>query len=596
MATNSQVTKVIKIVVEGNQAKATMDGVTLSTKELNQELKSVQTNMKGTSNATGGATATVLELGRTISDANYGIRGMANNLSQLVSNLVFTTRAAGGVAAGFKQIWSAMMGPLGLILAFQGVIALLERFSMEQNKAKEKTSETTDEIERQITSLEKLTALTLPIRENLRAIEGLNSGVLTLSESVEILNKKYKDFRGGFQKLSEEQKKDPATVMKLVKLYEKFIKTRDELEKKTERAIELQREIEESGGEFIKSGGLVTRNPLAFQLDGLNVSIQKLLKRENELSNFFTFVKTGGSKGGNEGKETGPQEPISLGEDLLTRSMEIDAEVRRRFFDSISSLGEEAAIRASEGNIQLLQEEIGHQKLMTSALKEGTIERLEAEQQLANMKMDLQDREFEHEMMLLDLRMQAQLEYVDFVSGIGQVFSTLGKESEELAKVGLIIEKGAAVAGVVIETQKANAQILSASATEVGFYKAAAAVNALNPGALAFYEGKAAQAQAGAAKRVTKNNVGAAIAIANILATTLTSRSLSGGGGRAGGGEGGGGRAFDFNLVGSTGTNQLAEAVGGQFQQPVQAYVVSSEMTSQQELDLQIEAGASVGD
>ena len=192
--------------------------------------------------------------------------------------------------------------------------------------------------------------------------------------------------------------------------------------------------------------------------------------------------------------------------------------------------------------------------------------------------------------------MQAQLEYVDFVSGIGQVFSTLGKESEELAKVGLIIEKGAAVAGVVIETQKANAQILSASATEVGFYKAAAAVTALTPGASEFYAAKAAQAQAGAAKRVTKNNVGAAIAIANILATTLTSKSLSSGGGRAGGGEGGGGRAFDFNLVGSTGTNQLAEAVGGQFQQPVQAYVVSSEMTSQQELDLQIEAGASVGD
>ena len=75
---------------------------------------------------------------------------------------------------------------------------------------------------------------------------------------------------------------------------------------------------------------------------------------------------------------------------------------------------------------------------------------------------------------------------------------------------------------------------------------------------------------------------------------SLASKTMSGGGGTAGGDEGGG-RAFDFNLVGSTGTNQLAEAVGGQFQQPVQAYVVSSEMTSQQELDLQIEAGASIG-
>ena len=61
------------------------------------------------------------------------------------------------------------------------------------------------------------------------------------------------------------------------------------------------------------------------------------------------------------------------------------------------------------------------------------------------------------------------------------------------------------------------------------------------------------------------------------------------------GASGGGDRTFDFNLVGSTGTNQLAEAVGSQFQEPVQAYVVSSQMTSQQELDLQISTGASLG-
>jgi hypothetical protein len=60
-----------------------------------------------------------------------------------------------------------------------------------------------------------------------------------------------------------------------------------------------------------------------------------------------------------------------------------------------------------------------------------------------------------------------------------------------------------------------------------------------------------------------------------------------------GGGEGG--RTFDFNLVGSTGTNQLAQAVGSQFQEPIQAYVVSSQITSQQELDLEISTGASLG-
>ena len=39
MATNSSVKKIITIEVQGNQAKASIDGVTMSTKQLNQELK-----------------------------------------------------------------------------------------------------------------------------------------------------------------------------------------------------------------------------------------------------------------------------------------------------------------------------------------------------------------------------------------------------------------------------------------------------------------------------------------------------------------------------------------------------------------------------
>ena len=50
-----------------------------------------------------------------------------------------------------------------------------------------------------------------------------------------------------------------------------------------------------------------------------------------------------------------------------------------------------------------------------------------------------------------------------------------------------------------------------------------------------------------------------------------------------------------FNVVGASGTNQLADAIGGQTQQPVQAFVVSSEVTSAQELDRNIIDDASIG-
>ena len=74
----------------------------------------------------------------------------------------------------------------------------------------------------------------------------------------------------------------------------------------------------------------------------------------------------------------------------------------------------------------------------------------------------------------------------------------------------------------------------------------------------------------------------------------------SGGGGGGGaaprGGAGAPSREFDFNLVGSTGVNQLAQGVGSKFNEPVQAYVVSSQMTSQQQLDNVIKTTASLGD
>ena len=50
-----------------------------------------------------------------------------------------------------------------------------------------------------------------------------------------------------------------------------------------------------------------------------------------------------------------------------------------------------------------------------------------------------------------------------------------------------------------------------------------------------------------------------------------------------------------FNIVGASDTNQLAEAIGGQAQQPVKAYVVSNDVSTAQELDRNIVEGASLG-
>ena len=50
-----------------------------------------------------------------------------------------------------------------------------------------------------------------------------------------------------------------------------------------------------------------------------------------------------------------------------------------------------------------------------------------------------------------------------------------------------------------------------------------------------------------------------------------------------------------FNVVGSSGTNQLASAIGGQTQQPLKAFVVSNDVTTAQELERNIISNASIG-
>lgn len=50
-----------------------------------------------------------------------------------------------------------------------------------------------------------------------------------------------------------------------------------------------------------------------------------------------------------------------------------------------------------------------------------------------------------------------------------------------------------------------------------------------------------------------------------------------------------------FNIVGQSGTNQLASAIGGQSQQPIQAYVVANDVTTAQSMDRNIVDDASIG-
>jgi len=171
------------------------------------------------------------------------------------------------------------------------------------------------------------------------------------------------------------------------------------------------------------------------------------------------------------------------------------------------------------------------------------------------------------------------------LNNVGAGFALLGKlagKNKALQSAALIGESAVGIAKTVINTQAANS--------------AAVLKYALIPGGLAL-----------ASAEKSMNNIGAGISIASNIAATAKGLSQLKGGGSAPsgvslGGSGGGSSSVPtppslppaFNVVGASGTSQLADAIGGQSQQPTRAYVVSADVTTSQEMDRNTIEGASI--
>ena len=160
------------------------------------------------------------------------------------------------------------------------------------------------------------------------------------------------------------------------------------------------------------------------------------------------------------------------------------------------------------------------------------------------------------------------------LSNVGAGFALLGQlagKNRALQAAALIGESAVGIAKTVISTQAANS--------------AAVLKYAALPGGIALAKAEAVM-----------NNVSAGISIATNIASTAKGLSALKVGGatppKPSLGSGGSSAAPSippaFNVVGASGTNQLASAIGGQSQQPIQAFVVSNDITTAQELDRNI--------
>jgi len=110
------------------------------------------------------ATNTMMEFSRVVQDAPYGIRGVANNIQQLVGNFGYLSKSAGGAKAAFSAMAASLAGPAGILLAVSLVTSLLVQYgdklfksSTEAEKLAEKQEKLTKSLEEYEKGLKSVT-------------------------------------------------------------------------------------------------------------------------------------------------------------------------------------------------------------------------------------------------------------------------------------------------------------------------------------------------------------------------------------------------------------------------------------------------------
>lgn len=95
--------------------------------------------------ATGTTGFAVLNMNRVISDAPFGMIAISNNIEPLVQSFIHLKNEAGGVKGAFLTLGKSMIGPLGVMTAISLVTSALTFYSLNTNRAKEKTKELAQE-------------------------------------------------------------------------------------------------------------------------------------------------------------------------------------------------------------------------------------------------------------------------------------------------------------------------------------------------------------------------------------------------------------------------------------------------------------------
>jgi chromosome segregation ATPase len=646
-----------------------------SSKSIDTQVKSIQKLtkvQKEGKTAVGASTSATLELGRVLSDMPYGIRGVANNLQQLASNLFFmskATDAATGKTLGFGgavgTVIKGLAGPAGILIAFQGLIALWDYLGSGAKKAEENLNSFRITASKSASDLKSLLVV---IKEDILSKDDL-------SDVIDKVNKKYKDLN---LSINEEGKLTKESIRQIDNKIESLGKLAlanammAEIQNKSSEIAKSAVELQKDTSEDLKELGVKDLESFKQRQDETE---EAYVKRLNKMSQYQEGVYKGEIKVANVARVNRVKEEIKSFEETKER---VEAQVKEllkistsegffdNFFDSSSKKrganNKRAKVTAFDTSQitkdakKYVDEVMKMEKKNALLLATNNVDKLiiERDFQLKRLSMLKGDN---------SALIEEYVKYYDTLISVAEG-KLLGKgkiDDKTPTKSGgskepFTLEEGlnaymelqSSMTGflngeydrqLTIEQNKTNAlnnelnqRLLNENLSkdereriqlQIGrnddklrkkqeeierkrfkLNKAANMAGALINTYLSASKAYASQLIVGDPSSIIRAKIAAGVSIASgllnvaaIARQKFQSSAGSGGtiGASGGGGGGGEGREFNFNLAGSTQSNQLTQSIASQLNQPIQAYVVSSEITSQQQLDLNISNTATIG-
>ena len=604
------------------QTKA-IEQLQIKQRALTEEVKDLnKVNEDQISNA-GLAGATLNEFGRTISDLPFGITAITNNLSQLATLFVTLMAKTGGTTKAFKLLGKQMKGPLGLIILFQVLIAAIQKVFGGMSKAEQAASTFNDTLKEQAKVLSLAS----------RALNNLFLNAEESQEVVDLLNKTFKELNlelNEFGTLTQESANSLDEFIKteakraLIKsLLDDIIEKEGDLLKLRVQA-NLQAEETSSLPDRLSKGFFKALAPVRKFLVGVfaggaakaNIEMADLNKQINDLArtlgssellkgikNLFGSIETESSKAREKLKPFVNDldsifDLISDKERLLfieamfrgitVKQLKIQkaaaAELQKNASIALKGLKRiaDANNKAYDVLAKKQQEQFKNQQI---AIKE-LLGAYETFRQAGDLLFDAEISREERKTVLMNNQLRKRLrneslsvkQRESLNNQINANEENLARKRDKLAEKQFKIQKaiamGEAIITAFISASRAREAVLAGPEKFLGI--AAIAASQIAYGVI----------------------LASGLATAAAISRQQFVPSAVGGGAGVGGGSGGAAatiQAPDFNVVGASAQNQLAETVAGAEARPTRAYVVGKDITTQQELDRNITNTASFG-